>query len=151
MRAGDRLEEDGRVEGCSARRRMIQGLLLLEDGSVAMMTERRLLQNAYAAFNARDIEAALAAMHADVEWPNGMEGGSVHGHSGVRDYWTRQWGLISPHVEPLRFDTDEAGRIVVDVRQIVRDRAGNIMADEMVQHVYLFEDDLVRSMEIRKP
>ena len=116
-----------------------------------MITERRLLEKAYAAFNARDIERALAAMHADVEWPNGMEGGSVHGHSGVRDYWTRQWGLISPHVEPLRFYTDEAGKTVVDVRQVVCDRAGNIMADEMVRHAYLIEDGLVRSMEIRKP
>ena len=116
-----------------------------------MITERRLLEKAYAAFNARDIERALAAMHADVEWPNGMEGGSVYCHGGVRDYWSRQWGLISPHVEPLRFSPDEAGRIVVDVRQIVRDRAGNIMADEMVQHVYLFEDGLVRSMKIREP
>jgi hypothetical protein len=79
-----------------------------------------------------------------------MEGGSVYGHGGVRDYWTRQWDLIDPHVEPLRFKADEDGRTVVDVRQVVRDRNGNIMVDEIVQHVYLIEDDLVRSMEIRK-
>jgi hypothetical protein len=30
-----------------------------------------LLRQPYAAFNARDIDAALAAMHRDVEWPNG--------------------------------------------------------------------------------
>jgi hypothetical protein len=116
-----------------------------------MISERRLLENAYAAFNARDIDAVLNAMHADVVWPNGMEGGNVYGHSGVRDYWTRQWGLIDPHVEPLRFEADEAGRIVVDVHQIVRDRTGNIMVDEIVQHVYSIEDGLVRSMEIRNP
>ena len=116
-----------------------------------MTTERRILEKAYAAFNARDIDAALAAMHADVDWPNGMEGGTVHGHDGVRDYWTRQWGMIDPHVEPLRFEADETGRIVVDVRQVVRERNGNVMVDEIVQHVYLIEDGLVRSMEIRKP
>jgi hypothetical protein len=115
------------------------------------IAERRLLEKSYEAFNARDIDAALAAMHVDVDWPNGMEGGYVHGHSGVRDYWTRQWGLIDPHVEPLRFETDEDGRIVVDVRQVVRDRTGNTIADERVQHVYLIEDGLVRTMEIRKP
>jgi len=27
-----------------------------------------------------------------VDWPNGMEGGRVHGHAEVRAYWTRQWG-----------------------------------------------------------
>ncbi len=113
-------------------------------------TIRRLLENAYRAFNARDIDAALATMHADVEWPNGMEGGSVYGHSGVRDYWTRQWGMIDPHVEPMRIEAQTAGRAVVDVHQVVRDRAGHVVKDEMVQHVYLVEGGLIRSMEIRK-
>ena len=114
-------------------------------------TVPRLLEDAYRAFNNRDIDAALATMHADVEWPNGMEGGTVHGHQGVRDYWTRQWGVIDPHVEPLRIETDSAGRAVVDVHQIVRDLAGRVVKDEMVQHVYLVEGGLIRSMEIRKP
>jgi hypothetical protein len=125
--------------------------MLLRNGSIVMIAERRLLENAYDAFNARDIDAALAAMHVDVDWPNGMEGGGVYGHGGVCDYWTRQWDLIDPHVEPLRFEADEAGRTVVDVRQVVRDRNGNIMVDEIVQHVYLIQEGLVRSMEIRKP
>jgi limonene-1,2-epoxide hydrolase len=116
-----------------------------------MTTERRILEKAYAAFNARDIDAALAAMHADVDWPNGMEGGSVHGHDGVHDYWTRQWGMIEPHVEPVRFEEDADGRTVVHVHQVVRDLSGNVVADGMVQHVYLIEDGLVRSMEIREP
>jgi nuclear transport factor 2 (NTF2) superfamily protein len=68
-----------------------------------MTSEQQLLRSAYKAFNARDIDAALAAMHHDVKWPNGMEGGYVHGREAVRDYWTRQRGKIDPHVEPLRF------------------------------------------------
>ena len=36
----------------------------------------------YAAFNARDIDAALAGMHPEVDWPNGWEGGRVHGRDG---------------------------------------------------------------------
>jgi hypothetical protein len=115
-----------------------------------MRTNPDRLTDAYHAFNARDIDAALAAMHPDVDWPNGMDGGRVHGHDGVRDYWTRQWTVIDPHVEPRRFGTDETGRIVVDVHQVVRDRTGTVLADQMVQHVYLMEDGLIRSMEIRK-
>jgi ketosteroid isomerase-like protein len=111
--------------------------------------EQRLLQAAYAAFNARDIDAALAAMHPDVEWPNGMEGGYVHGHEEVRRYWTRQWALIDPHVEPLRFTCDDTGRVVIDVKQVVRDLAGAVLIDTVVRHAYLIEDGLVRSMEIR--
>ena len=82
--------------------------------------ERDLLTRTYAAFNARDVDAVLAVMHPDVDWPNGMEGGRVHGHAGMRDYWTRQWGMLDPHVEPRRFTTDDAGRVVVDVHRAWR-------------------------------
>jgi hypothetical protein len=105
--------------------------------------------NAYKAFNARQIDSVLALMHPDVDWPNGMEGGRVHGHSGVRGYWTRQWSMLDPHVEPLRFETDEAGRTMVDVHQVVRDLAGCVLVDQMVQHVYSIQDGLIKSMDIK--
>jgi nuclear transport factor 2 (NTF2) superfamily protein len=89
-----------------------------------MPTVRDILAEAYKAFNARDVERALDAMHPDVEWANGLEGGYVHGRQAVREYWTRQWTQIDPHVEPQRFTTDDTGRIVVDVHQVVRDLAG---------------------------
>ena len=109
-----------------------------------------LLNKAYAAFNARDFEGALATMKADVAWPNGMEGGTVHGHEGVRAYWTRQWGMIDPHVDPVSFNVDESGRVVVGVHQVVRDLAGKVLMDRMVEHVYTLEDGLIRSMDIRE-
>lgn len=90
-------------------------------------------------------------MHPDVDWPNGMEGGRVHGHAEVREYWSRQWAVIDPHVEPRGFGADGTGRLVVDVHQVVSDLAGKVLADQMVQHIYLIEDGLIRSMEIRKP
>jgi ketosteroid isomerase-like protein len=110
---------------------------------------RDLLTRAYAAFNARDVERALAAMHPDVDWPNGMEGGYVQGHEAVRDYWTRQWRLIDPHVEPRGFATDATGHIVVDVHQVVRDRSGTVLTEQVVQHVYVIAGGLITRMEIR--
>ena len=115
-----------------------------------MTAAQRLLEGTYEAFNTRDVDRALSTMHPDVDWPNGMEGGRVHGHDAVREYWTRQWRSIDPHVTPVCFVAEDGGRIVVDVRQVIRDRAGNLVRDEMVQHVYRLEDGRVRSMEIRK-
>jgi ketosteroid isomerase-like protein len=109
----------------------------------------KLLAKTYAAFNARDIDAALAAMHSRVDWPNGMEGGRVSGHGAIRDYWTRQWRLIDPTVEPKRFTVMEDGRVAVEVHQVVRDLTGKMLKDEMMQHVYAFEDGLIKSTEIR--
>jgi hypothetical protein len=110
---------------------------------------RSVITEAYRAFNAREMDAALATMQSNVEWPNGMEGGTVCGHGGVRDYWTRQWGMINPHVDPIKVDADGHGRTVVGVHQVIRDLDGKVLMDRMVEHVYSFEDGLIRSMEIR--
>jgi hypothetical protein len=111
---------------------------------------QEILEQAYEAFNARNIEAALACMDPDVEWPNGMEGGYVYGHKGVHDYWVRQWNMIDPHVDPVHFSNCEDGNIMVDVHQVVRDLEGNIILDETVHHVYLILQGSIKRMEIRK-
>ncbi|HEX5871710.1 MAG TPA: nuclear transport factor 2 family protein [Longimicrobium sp.] len=114
-----------------------------------MMDDEEVLRYAYAAFNARNVDAALATMHPDVEWPNGMEGGTVYGHQGVREYWTRQWTLIDPHVEPLSFARTPDGRMAVEVRQTVRDSAGTLLVDQVVHHVYNIVNGRISGMEIR--
>lgn len=116
-----------------------------------MSDDRELLRRTYAAFNARDMETVLATMHPDVEWANGMEGGHEHGREAVRRYWTRQWAMIDPKVEPVEFSTDGAGRTVVEVHQFVRDLTGNVLADQMVGHIFRIEEGLIRRFDIRKP
>ena len=104
----------------------------------------------YAAFNRRDIERVLAVMQDHVDWPNGMEGGRVLGKSAVREYWTRQFQVLDPNVQPKGFTREADGRVAVDVHQVVRDKGGALVVDQMVQHVYEFRDGLIRSMEIRE-
>ncbi len=111
--------------------------------------ERELLQGAYREFNDRQLEAVLARMHPEVEWSNGWEGGYVLGHEGVRDYWTRQWAVLDPHVEPLGIEADGEGRLVVRVHQVVRDRNGALLADTIVHHAYWMKDGLIAKMDIQ--
>lgn len=115
----------------------------------AVASEIEMLQRMYAAFNRRDIESVLGSMHVNVDWPNGMEGGRVLGTSAVRDYWKRQFEVLDPNVEPKKFTREADGRIAIDVHQVVRDRSGKLVVDEMVEHVYEFRDGLIQSMEIR--
>jgi hypothetical protein len=65
-----------------------------------------LLKRIYERFNARDIDGVLTALADDVAWANGMDGGHVHGREAVREYWTRQWSMVSPHVEPVGFSSN---------------------------------------------
>ena len=89
-----------------------------------MADDISVLRAIYNCFNARDIDGVLDALTDDVAWANGMEGGHVHGREGVREYWTRQWAIVSPHVEPLSFDRGPDGSIVVEVSQSVTDLQG---------------------------
>ncbi len=116
-----------------------------------MAGHKRFLRELYVAFNARDLDAALAGMHPDVDWPNAFEGGRVHGHAAVRAYWTRQFTLVDPRVVPEGFDVDAEGRTVVDVHQVVRDPDGNLLADTRLEHVYTLRDGLVERMDVRDP
>ena len=76
-----------------------------------MSNDVELLRRVYELFNRRDIERVLAAMHPDVVWANGVEGGHVHGCDGVRRYWKRQWAILDPHVEPVEISPNGEGKI----------------------------------------
>jgi len=108
-----------------------------------------LLKRIYDRFNARDMDAVLAALHKDVIWANGMEGGHVQGREGVRSDWTRQWGMVDPHVEPVAFAEGPKTEVIVEVHQVVRDLKGNLLADKMVGHIFRLENGLVRRFDIR--
>lgn len=116
-----------------------------------MQANRELIEEIYAAFNRRDMDAIFARMKPDVDWPNSMEGGRVLGTTEVRAYWTRQWGILNPRVDPVRIEDDATGKTVVDVHQLVRDLSGNILVDQIVQHVYSIRDGLIERMDIRTP
>ena len=109
-----------------------------------------IIEQAYNAFNQRDIDAALSLMSADVLWPNSWEGGYVNGHSEVRDYWTRQWKEIDPTVTPVFISELPNNTFDVEVRQVVKDKSGAILSDSMVHHVYTFEKEKIQKMEIVK-
>lgn len=108
------------------------------------------LRDLYRAFTARDLDAVLAALAPDVDWPNGWEGGRVHGHDGVRDYWERQWAQIRPLLRPTAVEERADGAVAVTVAMTVRDPAGTVLARETVRHVYRFDGDLVRRMDVER-
>jgi len=108
------------------------------------------LRSLYRAFNARDIDAVLAAMSPDVDWPNGWEGGRVVGQDAVRRYWERQWAEIRPTVDPTSISERGDGTVEVGVRQVVRDRTGTVLMRGDVRHVYTFSGDLVQRMDVEQ-
>ena len=113
-----------------------------------MAKNQALIKHAYAAFNARDIDAILKVMHPQVKWPKAWEGGYANGHNEIKKYWTRQWAAINPNVEPVGFDERNDGTIAITVHQIVKDLQGNLLFDGTVKHIYTLQDGLLRRMDI---
>lgn len=117
--------------------------------------QTQLIRHIYKRFNARDIDGVLAALTDDVAWANGMEGGRVHGKEAVRDYWTRQWAIVSPHVEPVAFRQAGEGSIEVEVIQRVFDLDGRPLegqdhglVDKTVMHIFRMQGDRIVRFDI---
>ncbi|EJL28983.1 hypothetical protein PMI01_03395 [Caulobacter sp. AP07] len=116
----------------------------------------RILEGLYDRFNARDIDGVLSQLTDDVAWANGMDGGHVHGREAVRAYWTRQWAVVSAHVEPVGFHRAADGAIVAEVRQTIRDLEGRPLGgqahglkDKTVGHVFRFREGRVARFDIQ--
>jgi ketosteroid isomerase-like protein len=133
-----------RIDGVSKQR-----------GSSMSQEQTQLISHIYERFNARDIDGVLAALTDDVAWANGMEGGHVHGRAAVRDYWTRQWAIVSPHVEPVAFRKGSDGSMEVEVIQRVFDLDGRPLegqdhglTDKTVTHIFRMEGSKIVRFDI---
>ena len=113
-----------------------------------MADTRTLIEQAYSAFNKRDIDGALALMTEEVSWPKASEGGRVVGKEEIRAYWTRQWAEFDPHVEPLAITEGDGGKIRVRVHQLVKSLQGDVLSDSEVLHVFTVNAGLIAAMHL---
>ena len=75
--------------------------------------------------------------------------GYVYGHKAVRDYWKRQFTLISSNVTPLEIETVN-GIVKIKIHQVVHDLDGNLLADEFVYHFFHLRENKIALFEIRE-
>src|ERR1700689_1605934 len=113
-----------------------------------MANVKTIIEQAYSAFNKRDIDGAVALMTEDVSWPKASEGGRVVGKEEIRSYWTRQWGEFDGRVEPLAITEEDGGRIRVRVHQLVRNLEGNVLSDSEVLHIFTMNNGLIAAMDL---
>ena len=106
------------------------------------------IRDLYDAFNSRDSAFVTQRMAPNVSWPRAFKGGSVEGPEAVSSYWREQWQEINPHVDPVRIEQRDDGRVDVEVHQVVRNLDGDVIADTVVHHLYSFEGHAITRMEI---
>jgi nuclear transport factor 2 (NTF2) superfamily protein len=125
--------------------------MVQSEGAMVSHGERsERLRALYQAFNDRDLEAVVAAMAPDVDWPNGWEGGRLVGREEVRRYWERQWGDVRPTTIVTKVSERADATVAVRVRQVFRDPNGAVLARSDVVHVFEFEGPLVKRMVVEQ-
>jgi hypothetical protein len=113
-----------------------------------MAETRIVIEQAYSAFNKRDIDGALALMTQNVSWPKASEGGRIVGKEEIRAYWTRQWREFDPLVEPLAMTEEDGSKVRVRVRQLVKSLEGDVLSDSEVLHVFTVNSGLIAAMDL---
>ena len=110
-------------------------------------SEVELLRAAYAAFNARDVDAALALMTADVAWPRAFKGGFVEGRRRFA-----ATGRSSGAKSIRTWSRSPSGRKKTGGfwSRCTRSCAicGTVLADERVGHLFTLEGGSFRAMEV---
>ena len=114
-----------------------------------MTNTETLIAQAYAAFNDRDVDSALALMSEEVSWPKASEGGRVVGKEEIRAYWSRQWKEFDPQVHPLELIERGNGVTDVKVHQLVKSLGGDVLSDSEVWHVFTVANGLIERMDLQ--
>jgi hypothetical protein len=105
-----------------------------------------LLRRAYSLFNERDVDALLAMMTDDVEWPDVANGAVLHDKKAIRSYWQGQFAVADPRVEPTDFVPVGEDVVAVVDQQLFDLQGETLVPMTVVFHRYAFEDDLVKRM-----
>ena len=106
------------------------------------------LQRAYELFNDRDIDALLAMMTDDVEWPDVANNAVLRGKDAIRSYWEGQFAVADPRVVPTDFLEAEEDLVAVVAQRIADLQGRPLGPPAIVFHRYTFTDDLVRRMAV---
>lgn len=108
---------------------------------------REVLMGFYRAFNDRDADAATGRMAPDVDWPD-ASGKRIHGPSAVRRVLEAAWQESDPRLEPTAIDFDGEGLAHVRVHELVRSKAGDVVEDRKIEHVFAFDGAFIARLDV---
>jgi hypothetical protein len=110
------------------------------------MTHRDLLENAYAAYNRRDVDGLLELLTEDVDWPDGDA--RLVGRAAVRRYWLDQFTQTRTRDEPVRFVALSPDRTAVHIDQTVQDRHGRVLSRGAFRYSFTVRGGLISRLDV---
>lgn len=114
------------------------------------MNHPSLIQQAYAAFNVRNIPALLAMLHPQVRWAKTQQGDYLTGRDEVLKHWQGLWQEIDVHDEPTAIRELTDGRLDVAVYQVIKDKQGTLLSEGPLKVLYAFREGLIQQMDFEQ-
>ncbi|KQV57729.1 MULTISPECIES: nuclear transport factor 2 family protein [unclassified Caulobacter] len=114
-----------------------------------MTAPQALLDEAYDAFNARDLARMRPLIHAEAAWPNTLEDGPpLAGREAVIGHFARIFATILPNIQLIRVVAETADTLTVEAQYSVESSDGHVWSDTRATLTYHFRDGLLSGMTI---
>lgn len=114
-----------------------------------MTTRQAMLEEAYDAFNRRDLARIRPLIHPDAVWPNTLEDGEpLAGKEAVLSQFARIFATIRPHIALIRVLEETADALTIEAQYAVESPDGHVWNDTRATLTYHFRDGLLTGMTI---
>ncbi len=114
-----------------------------------MSALQAVLEEAYRAFNARDLAAIRTVLHPDVIWPDTLEdGASLVGREATLGQFARIFATIAPHIDLIRVLEETADALRVESQYSVESLDGRVWTDNRATLIYHFRDGRLSGMTV---
>ena len=115
-----------------------------------MSTLQAVLDEAYDAFNVRDLARLRPLFHDDVVWPNTLDNGgeTIVGKEAVLSYFARIFATIRPNIQLIRIVEETTDVLAVEAQYSVESPDGHIWTDTRAALTYHFKDGQLTGMTI---
>jgi len=107
------------------------------------------LEEAFEAFNTRDLAGIRAVLHPDVVWPDTLESGpSFVGLEATMAQFAHIFATIVPNIQLIRVLSDTADALTVEAQYSVESPDGHVWTDTRATLTYHFHGRLLSGMTI---
>ncbi|WP_436488805.1 hypothetical protein [Chitinophaga sp. ARDCPP14] len=108
----------------------------------------KIIGNLYTALNEKRVRDSLAFLHENVLWPTSDPEKFLEGHAAVKSNWKELWKTTTENIQPISFSVLESKDILIDAHVIVRDLNMAVKEDYKTQHLFEFDNDLIKRIDI---
>lgn len=114
-----------------------------------MSTRQAVLEEAYDAFNRRDLARIRPLIHPDAIWPNTLENGEpLTGKEAVLGQFARIFATIRPNIALIRVLEETTDALTVEAQYSVESPDGRVWTDTRATLTYHFRDGLLTGLTI---